>query len=71
MSQEKSQPNEELDVRVWIAPDGTIYFHNITAAVIEIAYQLNPADPDIARRYALLKAYEKGVGHEPGCSPRS
>jgi hypothetical protein len=43
------------EISVWITSDGQLYFHNITADVIEMAHHISPENAEMVLRYAILQ----------------
>lgn len=42
-----------------ILPDGTIYAHNLSAAVAALLSELNPSDPEMRRRADAARVAQK------------
>lgn len=52
------------DVVIRIAPDGRVYFHDITGPILDIARSLAPDDAALNARVAAKPAGEKEIpGH--------
>lgn len=50
---------EELDVRIRIAPDGRVYFHDIPLAMLGVAEALSPGDPALEQRRRMADLYRR------------
>lgn len=46
------------EIRIWITADGRLYFHNITAEVIELAHHIDPGNAEMAARYAVMQRHK-------------
>ncbi|CAG1004156.1 hypothetical protein PHYC_03119 [Phycisphaerales bacterium] len=44
----------DLVITIRLAPDGSVYLHDIPPDFVPIAAALAPQDPDLARRAAIL-----------------
>ena len=51
-------------IHIMLRPDGTVHFGALTPELLELAAALNPLDPEIARRLAVLRAQHDAAKEE-------
>lgn len=51
----------ELEVRIRIAPDGRVYFHDIPMAMLDVVAAIAPANKTVAERRQLAQAYRRPI----------
>jgi hypothetical protein len=49
-----------LPVTIRIAPDGRVYFHDITERLVSVALAMNPEDEAMRERKRVLNAFSEG-----------
>ena len=47
----------QLELTIRIGPDGKLYFHDITAALLPVALALCPQTEELGRRLAVAQAF--------------
>ncbi len=50
---------EELPIIIRLGPDGTLYFHDLTAKLLSVAAAMCPDDNALQSRIAAAQAFEK------------
>ena len=60
MTPERSTGRRETpaDVIITIGPDGLLRFHDLSAAMLEVAAAMNPTDEGVRRRAEAARRYE-------------
>lgn len=62
--QASDEDGSDLVITIRLAPDGRVYFHDITADILPVAHALAPTDATLASRRAALDAFGT-IGTQP------